>query len=58
MYQVDGQYKEALEYAKKDEEIISKYNPKNISGLAYAYYDQGVFALSASCPKSHPYSQV
>lgn len=42
MYQVDGQYKEALEYAKKDEEIISKYNPKNISGLAYAYYDQGV----------------
>lgn len=41
MYQAMGDYKQALEYVVKHEAITATYQQKNLSGLAYAYYDQG-----------------
>lgn len=42
MYQMMGDYEKGLELAGLQEEIITTYNPKNVSGWAYALYDQGV----------------
>lgn len=35
-------YKSALECAILQEKAVSTYRPENLSGLAYAYYDQGI----------------
>lgn len=42
MYLKQGKYKDALDCAIFQEKAISTYRPENRSGLAYAYYDQGV----------------
>lgn len=42
MYQAMGEYEKALEYNKKHQEILLSQNGKDVSGLAYDYYDQGV----------------
>ena len=41
MYQAMNDYKKALECIVKHEEITKVYQPDNLSGLAYSYYDQG-----------------
>lgn len=41
MYQAMNDYKQALECVVKHEEITAFYQPENLSGLAYSYYDQG-----------------
>ena len=41
MYQKMKDYKQALECIIKHEEITAIYQPENLSGLAYSYYDQG-----------------
>lgn len=42
MYQMEGDYRKALEYAQKQLEIIMVTSPDNKSGIAYDYYDSGV----------------
>lgn len=42
MYQFAGKYEEALVYSTRHGELINIYTPENISGRAYALYDQGV----------------
>lgn len=42
MYFAQRDYKNALECAILQEKAVSTYRPENRSGLAYAYYDQGV----------------
>lgn len=42
MYQVSKEYKKALEYSKIYENSLLKFQPFNLSGLAYAYCDQGM----------------
>ena len=42
MYQEMKDYKQALECIVKHEEITAVYQPENLSGLAYSYYDQGL----------------
>lgn len=42
MYQSVGRFQEALECAQKHEKSILEHNAKNISGLAYSYYDEGI----------------
>ena len=42
MYQFAGEYEKALAYSAKYEELITVYTPENVSGKAYALYDQGV----------------
>ena len=42
MYQMMGNYEKGLELAKMQENIIVTYSPQNVSGRAYAQYDQGV----------------
>ena len=42
MYQETGDYAQALSFAAKQEEILRKFSPRDVSGLAYALYDQGV----------------
>ncbi len=42
MYQAMNDYRQALECVVKHEEITAVYQPENLSGLAYSYYDQGV----------------
>ncbi len=41
MYQIMNDYKQALECVGKHEKITADYQPENLSGLAYSYYDQG-----------------
>lgn len=42
MYQLRQDYKSALEFAFKQEEILLRVAPQNVSGLAYVYFDKGV----------------
>lgn len=42
MYQFAGEYEKALDYSTRYEELIDAYTPENVSGKAYALYDQGV----------------
>ena len=42
MYQMMGNYEKGLEFAALQEDILVKYNPKDVSGRAYSRYDQGV----------------
>ncbi len=42
MYQAMGEYEKALEYTRRQEEILEAEEEKNYSGLAYDYYDEGV----------------
>lgn len=42
MYQLKGDYKKALEFALKQDEIISRVAADSLSGIAYVYYDKGV----------------
>ena len=42
MYQAMGEYEKALEYTRRQEEILEAQEEKNYSGLAYDYYDEGV----------------
>ena len=40
MYQAMGEYEKALEYTRRQEEILEAEEEKNYSGLAYDYYDE------------------
>lgn len=42
MYQFSGDYEKALAYSVRYRELVDTYTPENISGKAYALYDQGV----------------
>jgi len=42
MYQFSGEYEKALTYSIRYGELIDRYTPQNVSGKAYAQYDQGV----------------
>lgn len=42
MYQVMGDYQKGDEYSMKHLELIEKYQPQNVSGIAYSHYDCGV----------------
>ena len=42
MYQAMGDYAQALKYTMLQEEILQAQEEKNLSGLAYDYYDEGV----------------
>lgn len=42
MYQMKGDYAQALIYAQKQEEILKKFCPDDASSMAYTWYDQGV----------------
>lgn len=42
MYQMKGDYGQALSYSQKQEEILNKFSPEDASSVAYSLYDQGV----------------
>lgn len=42
MYQILGDYKQALSYVTKQKEILETSCPEDLASIAYVYYDQGV----------------
>lgn len=42
MYQLMGEYEKAIEHSDRFRVLLETYTPKNISGIAYGYFDVGV----------------
>ena len=42
MYQAMGNYQKGDEFSMKHLELVQKYQPQNVSGIAYSHYDCGV----------------